>query len=214
MFSPKSEKIPRATIHRLATYVQVLESMLRSGVEVISSGPLAEACDVNASQVRKDLAYFGEFGVRGVGYNVAHLIEAIKISLGVDRVWRAALVGVGNLGRALLHYGEFKARGFHIVGAFDCDPFKIGEQMYGLEVTCTSHLKAAVIAQDIEIGIITTPPERAQRAADHLLDAGIKGILNFAPARISVPNHVFVEYVDFFHYLYTLTFNISSTEHK
>lgn len=214
MFSPKSEKIPQATIHRLATYVQVLENMLCSGVEVISSGPLAEACDVNASQVRKDLAYFGEFGVRGVGYNVAHLIEAIKVSLGVDRVWRAALVGVGNLGRALLHYGEFKARGFHIVGAFDCDPFKIGEHVYGLEVTCTSHLKAAVVAQDIEIGLITTPPERAQRAADHLLDAGVKGILNFAPARISVPNHVFVEYVDFFHYLYTLTFNISSIEHK
>lgn len=81
---------------------------------------------MNASQVRKDLAYFGEFGVRGVGYNVASLIAAIKASLGVDREWRAALIGVGNLGRALLHHAEFKARGFNIVGAFDCDPFKIG----------------------------------------------------------------------------------------
>ena len=214
MFTPKSERIPRATIRRLAVYVQVLEGMLRNGVDVISSGPLAEACDVNASQVRKDLAYFGEFGVRGVGYHVASLIDAIKASLGVDREWRAALVGVGNLGRALLYFGEFKHRGFHIVGAFDCDPFKIGEQVYGLEVTCTSTLKTAVIAQNIEIGIITTPPERAQRAADHLIDAGIRGILNFAPARISAPETVFVEYVDFFHYLYALAFNISSADHR
>lgn len=214
MLFQKSERIPRATIRRLAVYVQVLETMERSGLEVISSGPLAKACDVNASQVRKDLAYFGEFGVRGVGYHVASLIAAIKASLGVDRQWKAVLVGVGNLGRALLHYGEFKTRGFHIVGAFDCDPFKIGEQVYGLEVTCTSNLKTAMIAENVEIGMITTPPERAQRAADHLIDAGIKGILNFAPARISVPDGVFVEYVDFFHYLYALTFNISSDNSK
>ena len=188
--------------------------MQRNGVEVISSGPLAEACDVNASQVRKDLAYFGEFGVRGVGYNVASLIAAIKASLGVDREWRAALIGVGNLGRALLPHAEFKARGFNIVGAFDCDPFKIGEQVYGLEVTCTSDLKSAVDAKGIEIGIITTPPERAQRAADHLVEAGVCGILNFAGARIHVPEKVVVEYVDFFHYLYALAFSITGSEHR
>ncbi len=212
MLSQKSERIPRATIRRLAVYVQVLENMALNGVEVISSGPLAEACDVNASQVRKDLAYFGEFGVRGVGYHVSALIDAIKASLGVDREWKAALVGVGNLGRALLHSGEFKARGLHMVGAFDCDPFKIGEQVYGLEVTCTSNLKRIAHEQHIEMGIITTPPERAQRAADHLVDAGIKGILNFAPARIAVPDNVHVEYVDFFDYIYALAFNISSDE--
>ncbi len=188
--------------------------MARNGIEVISSGPLAEECDVNASQVRKDLAYFGEFGVRGVGYHVASLINAIKASLGVDREWRAALIGVGNLGRALLHSSEFKARGFHIVGAFDCDPFKLGEQVYGLEVACTSTLKAVAQEKHIEIGMISTPPERAQRAADHLIDAGIKGILNFAPARIVVPDGVYVEYVDFFHYLYSLAFNISTSDHR
>ena len=228
MLSLKSERIPRATIRRLAVYVQVLESMQRNGVEVISSGPLAEACDVNASQVRKDLAYFGEFGVRGVGYNVASLIAAIKASLGVDREWRAALIGVGNLGRALLHHAEFKARGFNIVGAFDCDPFKIGEQVYGLEVTCTSDLKSAVDAKGIEIGIITTLPERAQRIydyalshdfrflsyGDHLVEAGVCGILNFAGARIHVPEKVVVEYVDFFHYLYALAFSITGSEHR
>ena len=124
----KSEHIPRATIQRLAVYVQVLENLLREGVEVISSEPLAKACNVNASQIRKDLAYFGEFGVRGVGYYVKSLIASITSALGVNREWRTVLVGVGNLGRALLNHKEFKLRGFHIVGAFDCDPFKIGER--------------------------------------------------------------------------------------
>ena len=125
---PKSKHIPRATIQRLATYVQVLENFSRDNVEVISSNPLAEACGVNGSQVRKDLAYFGEFGIRGVGYHVKSLIAAITSSLGVDREWRMALIGVGNLGKAILNHSEFRARGFNIVGIFDCDPFKIGER--------------------------------------------------------------------------------------
>lgn len=204
---PKSKHIPRATIQRLATYVQVLENFVRDNVEVISSNPLAEACGVNGSQVRKDLAYFGEFGIRGVGYHVRSLIAAITSSLGVDREWRMALIGVGNLGKALLNHGEFRARGFNIVAIFDCDPFKIGEIVHGLEVHCTRDLKNMVSDLNIEIGIITTPPERAQRAAQHLMDAGITSILNYAPARIKVPERINVEYVDFFHYLYSLAFN-------
>ena len=208
--SPKNEHIPRATIQRLATYLQVLEAMHKEGVQVISSEPLSRACDVNASQVRKDLAYFGEFGVRGVGYYVSYLLEAIKVCLHANREWRAALVGVGNLGRALLNHREFRRRGFTIVAAFDCDPFKIGETAYGLEVYCTKTLMERVPELNIEIGIITTPPERAQRAASQLVEAGIKGILNYSAASISVPDTVFVEYVDFFHQIYSLTFNISN----
>ena len=204
---PKSKHIPRATIQRLATYVQVLENFARDNVEVISSNPLAEACGVNGSQVRKDLAYFGEFGIRGVGYHVKSLIAAITSSLGVDLEWRMALIGVGNLGKAILNHGEFRARGFNIVGIFDCDPFKIGEIVHGLEVHCTRDLKDMVDDLNIEIGIITTPPERAQRAAQHLMDAGISSILSFAPARIKVPERVNVEYVDYFHHLYSLAFN-------
>ena len=203
---PKSKHIPRATIQRLAIYVQVLETLARDGVEVVSSNPLAEACGVNGSQVRKDLAYFGEFGVRGVGYRVDALIAAIKSALGVNREWRMALVGAGNLGRAILNHGEFRARGFNIVGVFDCDPFKIGEIMHGLEVRCTDDLPAAAAELRVEMGIITTPPERAQRAANHIVEAGITSILTFAPARIKVPEHVHVEYVDFFHHLYALAF--------
>ena len=208
---PKSKHIPRATIQRLATYVQVLENFARDSVEVISSNPLAEACGVNGSQVRKDLAYFGEFGIRGVGYHVKSLIAAITSSLGVDREWRMALIGVGNLGKAILNHGEFRSRGFNIVGIFDCDPFKIGEIVHGLEVHCTRDLKDMVTDLNIEIGIITTPPERAQRAAQHLMDAGITSNLNFAPSRIKVPDRINVEYVDFFHHLYALAFNHPQT---
>lgn len=204
--SPKTRHIPRATIQRLAIYVQVLENLARDGVEVVSSNPLAEACGVNGSQVRKDLAYFGEFGVRGVGYKVEALIRAITSSLGVNREWRMALIGAGNLGRAILNHGEFRARGFNIVAVFDCDPFKIGEIMHGLEVRCTDALPELAPELGIEMGIITTPPERAQRATNHLISAGIFSILNFAPARVRVPDYVHVEYVDFFHHLYALAF--------
>ena len=207
---PTSKHIPRATIQRLVTYVQVLESFARDNVEVISSNPLAEACGVNGSQVRKDLAYFGEFGIRGVGYHIKSLIASITSALGVDREWRMALIGVGNLGKAILNHSEFRTRGFNIVGIFDCDPFKIGEIIHGLEVHCTRDLKDMVSNLNIEIGIITTPPERAQRAAQHLMDAGITSILNFAPARIKVPERVDVEYVDFFHHLYSLAFHQSA----
>jgi redox-sensing transcriptional repressor len=205
----KSDHIPRATIKRLAMYVQVLESFKREGTQVVSSELLARTCNVNPSQIRKDLAYFGEFGVRGVGYHVQDLITAIKRSLGVDRMWKCALVGVGNLGKALLRHREFKYRGFDIVAAFDCDPFKIGEEVTGLEVVCTRRLKETARDLGIEIGLITTPPDRAQRAANFLAEAEIKGIINFAPARIVVPADVHVEYVDFFHHLYAVSFSIT-----
>lgn len=211
LIEPKSKHIPRATIKRLATYVQVLENLARDGVEIVSSNPLAEASGVNGSQVRKDLAYFGEFGIRGVGYNVKSLILAITQSLGVDREWKVALVGVGNLGRAILNHPEFRQRGFDIIAIFDCDPFKIGEIMRGMEVRCTDDMKTLVADMDLDIGIITTPPERAQRAANNLFSAGIYSILNFAPARIRAPKKAHVEYVDFFHHLYALAFDLTKS---
>lgn len=206
----KSSRIPRATIQRLATYVQVLESLARDGVKVVSSNPLAEASGVNGSQVRKDLAYFGEFGTRGVGYNVDSLITAIKNSLGVDREWRMVLVGVGNLGRALLNHSDFRARGFNIIGIFDCDPFKIGLVLNGMEVRCSDELKDFAARNKVEIALLATPPERAQRAADYIIDAGVRSILNFAPARIKTPDDARVEYVDFFRHLYSLAFEETS----
>lgn len=206
------DKIPRATIQRLAIYLQTLERISRDGVDLISSEMLAKACDVNASQIRKDLTYFGEFGVRGVGYNIPALIRSIKEALGVDKPWDCILVGVGNLGRALLNHREFRQRGYNIVAAFDCDPFKIGEEINGMEVVCSRRMSEVIAGKNVQIGIITTPPERAQRAANHLIDAGIKGILNYASAHIFAPDDVYVETVDFFNYLYALSFNISQQE--
>ncbi|TVR00753.1 MAG: redox-sensing transcriptional repressor Rex [Desulfovibrionales bacterium] len=206
----KSKHIPRATIQRLAVYLQVLEAMSSEETEVVSSEALARACDVNPSQIRKDLAYFGEFGVRGVGYYVSKLIQSIKVSLGTDRIWRTALIGVGNLGRSLLRYQGFPKRGFKIVAAFDCDPFKIGETISGLEVMCPRRMKENVKDMRIEIGIITTPTDRAQRAANYLVESDIRCILNFSATRIHVPDNVFVEYVDFFHHLYALTFKLNT----
>lgn len=209
MRTVKSEHIPRATIQRLAVYVQVLEELQREEIAVISSEGLAKACGVNPSQIRKDLAYFGEFGVRGVGYYVQDLLTAIRQSLGIDKTWSVALVGVGNLGRALLRHKVLRQRGFIIVGAFDCDPFKIGEVVADLEVFCTQRLSEKVRELDIEIGIITTPPGRAQRAANYLIEAGVKGIVNFAPARIEAPPSIAVEYVDFIHHLFSVAFSIT-----
>jgi redox-sensing transcriptional repressor len=210
----KSSHIPRATIQRLAVYVQVLEDLHNSATKVISSEGLATACGVNPSQIRKDLAYFGEFGVRGVGYFVVDLLTAIKQSLGIDRTWNVALVGVGNLGRALLRYQVLRQRGFVIMAAFDCDPFKIGEEIAGLEVFCTRRLNEMVDEYDLDIGFITTPPERAQRAANFLIEAGIKGIVNFAPARIKVPETIAVEYVDFIHNLFSVAFSVTLNQAK
>jgi redox-sensing transcriptional repressor len=207
------DKIPRATIQRLAVYLQALERLSRDGVDLISSETLAKTCDVNASQIRKDLTYFGEFGVRGVGYNIPALIHSIKEALGVEKPWNCILVGVGNLGRALLNHREFRQRGYNIVAAFDCDPFKIGEEINGMEVVCTRRISEVIVGKNVQIGIITTPPERAQRAANQIIDAEIKGILNYASSHIFAPDDVFVETVDFFNYLYALSFNISQREH-
>ncbi len=206
----KSERIPRPTLLRLATYLQVLERMHKDGIEVVASDPLAKACEVNASQVRKDLAYFGEFGVRGVGYYVNYLLDAIKACLHADRTWNACLIGVGNMGRALIQHQDFRNRDFYLRAVFDCDPFKIGENVYGFEILCTKNLAEKVKEFDMDIGIITTPAERAQRAADQLVEAGIKGIVNMSAARITVPENIYVEYVDFFHQIYALTFKIST----
>jgi redox-sensing transcriptional repressor len=207
--SLKNDKIPKATIQRMAIYVQVLEELIARKQKVVSSETLARECDVNPSQIRKDLAYFGEFGVRGVGYYTQDLLQAIIHFLGIDQTWNCALVGVGNLGRALLRHEQLRKRGFIIIAAFDCDPFKIGEVVAGHEIVCTRRLKEKRSELKIDIGLITTPPERAQRAANHMVEAGFKGIVNFAPTRIHVPEDVIVNYVDFTNHLISLAFHIT-----
>jgi redox-sensing transcriptional repressor len=194
----KATKIPEPTIERLAIYARPLEALRRKNVEVISSEKLAQMCDVNPAQVRKDLAFFGEFGVRGVGYNVRDLLKAIQEILCTDRTWTICIVGMGNLGRALVENDNFKKRNYKFVAAFDSHPEVIGELLpSGLTIKSINDIQETIQTLGIEIGIVATQPFEAQQAADLLMDAGVKAVLNFAPTHLRTPKCCIVENVDF-----------------
>ena len=211
----KYSKIPEATIRRLSRYSRCLEEMEEKGEKVVSSAQLANKCMVNAAQVRKDLAYFGEFGIRGVGYYVKDLLNDIKRILGLNKEWKMALIGVGNLGSALLSYKDFLKLNYKIVAAFDIDPPKVigrvSEKLgKPVEVLHINRIKEVAKERKIEIGLITTPPSEAQRAADLLVEAEVKGILNFAPAQITVPEGYVVKDVFFTTILDNLAYLLSN----
>jgi len=162
----------------------------------VSSSSLGEALGIADTQVRKDLAALGSLGQPGIGYDVADLIRAIRSALGIDRPWSAALVGVGNLARALLRYNGFIERGFRIVALFDSDPAKVGDRLEGLEVYPSSRMPEVILATGAELGILTVPALAVQNVADELIAAGIRGLLNFAPGVIRVPVGISVVNVD------------------
>ncbi|MFW6122840.1 MAG: redox-sensing transcriptional repressor Rex [Thermodesulfobacteriota bacterium] len=194
----KFSKIPAATITRLSIYSRYLEALAQEGVKIIASDKLAEKCGVNPAQIRKDLAYFGEFGIRGVGYFVKELLFEIKRILGLNKIWKMALVGIGNLGSALLAHQNFIRQGYEFAAVFDVDPAKVGRRLPSGQVI--HHLDELVMVikdQDIEIGVIATPADRAQDVARRLIDSGVKAILNFAPTQLQVIEGMAVENVDF-----------------
>lgn len=194
----KASTIPSPTIERLALYSRPLETFLEGGTLVVASEKLAEVCSVNPAQVRKDLAYFGEFGVRGVGYDTRELLQQIKRILATDREWKLCIVGMGNLGRALVENENFKKRGYRFVAALDSDPNKVGDTLpCGLTIEPPTKIKELVCELRIEIGVIATPPFKAQRVADLLMDARIKAILNFAPIQVRALECCTVLNVDF-----------------
>ena len=194
----KYTKIPSATITRLSLYSRNLERMLLEDVKVISSERLAEHCGVNSAQIRKDLAYFGEFGVRGVGYYVRDLLFEIKKILGLNKEWNLALVGMGNLGSALIAHDNFARHGYRFVTAFDVDPNKIGKKLpSGLVIEHIDRLAEVVEQTGVEIGVISTPAAKAQEVANRFIDVDVRAILNFAPTNIQVPSGFSVENVDF-----------------
>ena len=185
------------------------------GENVISSAQLANKCMVNAAQVRKDLAYFGEFGIRGVGYYVKDLLNNIKRILGSNKEWRMGLIGIGNLGSALLSYKDFLKQNYKIVATFDIDPPKVigrvSEKLgKPVEVFHINRIKEVTKERKIEIGIIATPPSEAQSVANLLVDAGVRGILNFAPAQITVPEGFVVKDVFFTTILDNLAYLLSN----
>jgi redox-sensing transcriptional repressor len=211
----KYSKVPEATIRRLSRYSRSLEELDLKGETVISSAQLATLCAVNAAQVRKDLAYFGEFGIRGVGYYVKNLLQDIKRVLGLNKEWRMAVIGIGNLGSALLSYKDFLKQNYKIVAAFDINPplviGRVSEKLgKPVEVLHVGRMREVARERKIEIGIITTPAGEAQKVADLLVLAEVKGILNFAPAHITVPEGYVVKDVLFTTVLDNLAYLLSN----
>jgi redox-sensing transcriptional repressor len=175
----KFAKIPMATINRLSIYLRNLDELMINDVEVISSERLAKQCGVNPAQIRKDLAYFGEFGVRGVGYRVKDLYSQIQEILGLNRPWNMALFGVGNLGSALIQHANFLKHGYRFVAAFDVDPKKIDKTLHnGLVIEHVDRFEEVVKEKNVEMGIIAVPPASAQSVANQLILAGINGLLS------------------------------------
>jgi redox-sensing transcriptional repressor len=202
-------KIPRPTVKRLSLYLRELEARADVEQQTISSKQLGDALGLTDAQVRKDLAYFGQFGHPGVGYRVGELTGRLQQILRAGRTWNAAVIGAGNIGRALMAYQRFRDKGFQIVAVFDNDPAIIGKVIGGHQVRSMDDLPQFVRQRDIKIGILTVPADAAQQAADALIDAGVMGILNFAPVRIDVSDAVSVTSVDLTVSLEQLAFEVS-----
>lgn len=205
----KVQKIPETSIGRLSVYSRYLTRLIQKGVITISSGQIAEGVGVSPAQVRKDLAYFGEFGTRGVGYNVKDLHRQILKILGLTSEWPVVLVGAGHLGAALCQYKGFTERGFRIVGIFDSDPQKVGQMLGDKEILSMAQLQDVVKAEKATIGIIAVPGDYAQEIVNQLTEIGIKAILNFAPQALNVPEDVELRNIDLAVNLEVLTFKLS-----
>ena len=191
----ENRKIPPATVKRLPLYLQCLDQIDSDSIG-ISSKNLADLAKVNDAQVRRDLSYLGTLGTRGVGYDIKTLRNQLQLELGLVEGWSAVIVGVGNLGSALAHYGGFKDKGFGVVGLFDDDPKKINSQVAGLVVTPLSKMEEYCKKYNVAIGIIATPGEYAQGVADQLIECGVRSILNFAPVLLKNVKDVQIRSVD------------------
>jgi redox-sensing transcriptional repressor len=192
----RERPIPEATVARLPLYLRSLVEMTDNGLHTVSSEGLAEAAGVNSAKVRKDLSYLGSYGTRGVGYDVEYLIYQISRELGLTQDWNCVIVGVGNLGRALANYKGFGERGFRIVSLVDVDESKIGHMVEGMAIEDFEDLERVVKEKNVSIGIVATTAAAAQKAADRLVSAGVKSILNFAPTVLQVPDDVGLRKVD------------------
>ena len=204
---PAFPDLPEATIARLPEYLRALHNLGDTGSDTVSSEGLAAAAGVGSAKLRKDLSHLGSYGTRGVGYDVALLIEQIEYTLGLTQRRAVCLVGVGNLGHALAGYDGFATRGFHIAALLDADPDRVGERINGLTVRHSDELPAVVREHDIAIGVIATPAHAAQVVCDRLVECGVTSILNFAPAVLAVPDGVDVRKVDLAIELQILSFH-------
>ncbi|HTM56440.1 MAG TPA: redox-sensing transcriptional repressor Rex [Pirellulales bacterium] len=202
--------VPKAVVSRLSLYLRELQHLVRDGHQRTSSSQLGRLLGFSDAQVRKDLAYFGHFGHPGIGYRCDDLIHAVRKILGTDRDWPVAIVGTGNLGRALLGYKGFSHQGFRLVAAFDIDPQRVGATIEGVRVFHLDQLTEVSADHKIKLGMIAVPASAAQSVADRLVASGIEGIVNFAPVTISLPDHVQQVGVDLAIELEQLSFSVVS----
>jgi redox-sensing transcriptional repressor len=205
-------KIPEKTVTRLSIYLRCLEELENERMVSVSSKQLADRFGLNSAQVRKDLAYFGQFGVRGLGYYTTSLRLSIQGILGLKRDWEVALVGLGNLGSALIRYKGFREKGFNISAVFDQDPAKIGRRVEGILVMDTSKIVPVIRKRKIKIAILAIPAVTAQAVLHLLVEAGITAVLNFVPAQLTVPDSVKLQNVDLAVLLKTLSYHTARTE--
>lgn len=199
-------EIPDIVIGRLPIYVLALSRMLQEGKEYTSSHELGERLGISSAQIRKDLSHFGEFGKQGTGYHVEYLHDQIRQILQVDRQWPVAIVGVGDLGRALAHYKGFQPRGYYVACLFDTDAAKVGERVGENVVRPVEEIKTEIRRLGVQLAMIAVPAESAQAVANELVLAGVRAILNYAPITLAVPPEVQVQYIDPVAHLQHMTF--------
>lgn len=207
------DAIPDIVIRRLPIYARSLQYLRHEGIDTVSSGDLGARLGVSAAQIRRDLSYFGEFGKQGKGYDVDYLLQQINSILGLEKDWPMALVGLGHLGRALLHYDELRDQGFCIQELFDHNPEKVGQKIGGSVIHDLDELPRLLREQNIRMAIIAVPVRGAQEVADALVDAGVLAILNYAPIIVQVPPHVKIRHIDPVVALQSMTYYIEN-EHN
>ncbi|MFH2145588.1 MAG: redox-sensing transcriptional repressor Rex [Candidatus Omnitrophota bacterium] len=209
-----SKKIPESTISRLFVYLRELIELTRMSINTISSAELGERTNLSDAQVRKDLGYFGQFGVSGSGYNTHELKSQLEKILGKDKAWNVAVVGAGHLGRALLAYPGFQNHGLNIMAAFDIDAKKVDKQVNDIAIKSLDDAPRVIKEKNISIGIIAVPAKEAQDVANRLVSAGIECILNFAPVSLTVPEHVKIKDVDLSRELETLSYFLANKKNN
>jgi len=204
------KKVPQGTISRLFEYLRELKNLSIINIRTISSSELGERLNLSDAQIRKDLGCFGSFGTSGAGYNIEELKRALEKILNKNKSWNICIVGIGDLGSALLGYPGFKDHNLYVAAAFDSDPKKIGRIVDSIVIESTEKIKSIVSSKRISIAIITTPANAAQKVANDLIVSGIECIMNFAPIKLDVPENVKVEDVDLSHALENLTYFASN----
>ena len=206
------KRIADSTVRRLSLYLRFLEEFESAGLTTVSSDELAARGGTTSAQVRKDLSFFGSFGKRGLGYQVAELTRRMRRILGLERDWRVIIIGVGKIGAALAQYDGFPQRGFRVVGLYDSDPAKVGRESYHLPVRALESLSEDNREQPVDIAVIAVPASAAQRVVDQVVAAGISGIMSFAPIQLHVPSDVTLNTVNMAMELERLSFALSNRE--